>query len=595
MNIACMSATTINDSSVSLPLHGAGYPEGEKLPVAAAAVATKESPIVRTKRPRPTFDDGSSTRVFKFPSRTYPKSSFYVTGTEIIVRIKKARKKWKLVIPKKRSTSYRTNRWFTKPRWIEIDLTYTQAVKLGLVAPKAPSHQTNEEMSAIPAVASELLVEGDGASAGDAASSVETENTDDETVFELDPDVAEPDHHFDDDARAPSESQDAVQVVDEADRPDVLGSAAHHGPEVPPEHEMVPEIATDVGIAEPLASVDALEGPSQPVSAASSSSIILLEPPDPGVPCQSVPRSTSPIYAVRLGGEITPALAAKGRESARPARKVTATLLMISVLGLGASAVTWIAGLNHIEMQIVDSAPCAQPGPAASCNETIVTGAIGRDDGPVAPEPRSHTAPAAPAFAAPAETEQLDFAAPDGSETAIKPAERLDNVPAAVALADRENMQLPHDNLAIKQRLEPAVSSAEHVSPPPHNAADRTPACIELSADAQTARIQFDYARSRLDHATLASLERFAVKLRSCTSALVLIQGHTDSDGDAERNQTLSVRRAQAVWEHLVNAGARADQLLVMGFGGSRPEVPNVSAENKLRNRRAVLVTELPR
>ena len=55
-----------------------------------------------------------------------------MTDTEIIIRIKKARKKWKLFVPKKGVVSYRTNRWFAKPRWIELELTYTQAASSAL-------------------------------------------------------------------------------------------------------------------------------------------------------------------------------------------------------------------------------------------------------------------------------------------------------------------------------------------------------------------------------------------------------------------------------------------------------------------------------
>ena len=88
-------------------------------------------PKARTKRPRPTFDDGALTRHFKFPSKTYPRSTYYVTATEIIIRIRKARKKWKLVIPKKRLVSYRTNRWFAKPRFVEVELIRLSAAGLG--------------------------------------------------------------------------------------------------------------------------------------------------------------------------------------------------------------------------------------------------------------------------------------------------------------------------------------------------------------------------------------------------------------------------------------------------------------------------------
>src|SRR5262245_37470469 len=111
-----MSARTADDSSDALP-------QGDALQQAAGAPGVETAqPKARTKRPRPTFEDGSITRVFKFPSKTYPRSSYYVTDTEIIIRIKKARKKWKLVVPKKRVVSYRTNRWFAKPRWIELEL-----------------------------------------------------------------------------------------------------------------------------------------------------------------------------------------------------------------------------------------------------------------------------------------------------------------------------------------------------------------------------------------------------------------------------------------------------------------------------------------
>src|ERR1700741_5271998 len=117
-----MSAGTIEDTGEALPLHAAEPSVGATLEIAAGREAR---PKARTKRSRPTFDDGLVTRVFKFPSKAYPRRSYYVTSTEIIIRIKKARKKWTLVIPKKRVTGYRTNRWFAKPRWVEIELTYT--------------------------------------------------------------------------------------------------------------------------------------------------------------------------------------------------------------------------------------------------------------------------------------------------------------------------------------------------------------------------------------------------------------------------------------------------------------------------------------
>ena len=114
--------------------------------------------------------------------------------------------------------------------------------------------------------------------------------------------------------------------------------------------------------------------------------------------------------------------------------------------------------------------------------------------------------------------------------------------------------------------------------------------CRELNDFGRAINIQFDYASSILKRSVLTSLDAFASKVRSCPSAKVIIEGHTDSDGRANRNRTLSVRRARVVQDHIVKAGAPAEQLVTIGFGQSRPSVPNVSTVNKRSNRRAVLV-----
>ena len=169
-----------------MPLHEADRP-------ADATAGGKSQPKARTKRPRPTFDDGSVTRVFKFPSKAYPRSSYYVTSTEIIIRIKKARKKWKLVVPKKRVAAYRTNRWFAKPRWVEIELTYTQALKHGLVEPRTPSTEVTGGIPAEQQVARLSVVDGDHTLPEGSASEQAPDSTSTwQRCCELDPNVEQP-------------------------------------------------------------------------------------------------------------------------------------------------------------------------------------------------------------------------------------------------------------------------------------------------------------------------------------------------------------------------------------------------------------------
>ncbi|MGJ8621927.1 MAG: OmpA family protein [Yoonia sp.] len=71
-----------------------------------------------------------------------------------------------------------------------------------------------------------------------------------------------------------------------------------------------------------------------------------------------------------------------------------------------------------------------------------------------------------------------------------------------------------------------------------------------------------------------------------CPELAIRVDGHTDSDGSAALNQTLSEARARSVRQYLVNAGADGARITTIGFGEDVPLVANDSAENKQRNRR---------
>ena len=114
--------------------------------------------------------------------------------------------------------------------------------------------------------------------------------------------------------------------------------------------------------------------------------------------------------------------------------------------------------------------------------------------------------------------------------------------------------------------------------------------CDTLGDIGRRLLINFDYAREQLDPTVFSALDGFAAKLQACPDRKVMIEGHTDSDGHADRNRNLSLRRAQAVQKYLVAAGVNPDQLEPVGFGETRPTVPNDTRQNKRDNRRAALV-----
>ncbi len=80
------------------------------------------------------------------------------------------------------------------------------------------------------------------------------------------------------------------------------------------------------------------------------------------------------------------------------------------------------------------------------------------------------------------------------------------------------------------------------------------------------------------------------VFLRNPRIRRVEVQGHTDSEGPDEHNQTLSEQRAASVRGWLVAHGVQGERLEAKGYGEKKPLVPNVTPQNRARNRRVQFI-----
>jgi outer membrane protein OmpA-like peptidoglycan-associated protein len=92
-----------------------------------------------------------------------------------------------------------------------------------------------------------------------------------------------------------------------------------------------------------------------------------------------------------------------------------------------------------------------------------------------------------------------------------------------------------------------------------------------------------------LASASLPELDRIVEALGSTPHLTAIIEGHTDSTGNAAYNQTLSLRRASAVADYLTSHGISRDRVHSQGFGASQPIADNTTAEGRAQNRRVVL------
>jgi OOP family OmpA-OmpF porin len=111
--------------------------------------------------------------------------------------------------------------------------------------------------------------------------------------------------------------------------------------------------------------------------------------------------------------------------------------------------------------------------------------------------------------------------------------------------------------------------------------------CQQLFSDLLArGKIRFESGRATIDPDSAGLLDRLIETALRCPTANIEIAGHTDGDGEAAFNQTLSEKRAQAVMDYLVKAGLPADRFTATGYGSTQPIASNDTDEGKAQNRR---------
>ncbi|MEO0326694.1 MAG: OmpA family protein, partial [Myxococcota bacterium] len=104
-------------------------------------------------------------------------------------------------------------------------------------------------------------------------------------------------------------------------------------------------------------------------------------------------------------------------------------------------------------------------------------------------------------------------------------------------------------------------------------------------------RINFATGSSEILENSLPLMNEIAdVLLRNPDIRLVQIQGHTDDRGNASNNRRLSQARADSVRAWLIAHGVEATRLEARGYGPDSPLVPNITPQNRARNRRVQFV-----
>jgi OOP family OmpA-OmpF porin len=113
---------------------------------------------------------------------------------------------------------------------------------------------------------------------------------------------------------------------------------------------------------------------------------------------------------------------------------------------------------------------------------------------------------------------------------------------------------------------------------------------LNISCHVAVYGIQFGTGKATIQPSSENVLAEIVKLLQQNPDLKLRVEGHTDNQGNAAANQTLSDKRAQAVVVWLTGKGIPAGRLTAKGFGATKPVADNSTEDGRAKNRRVELV-----
>jgi len=154
-------------------------------------------------------------------------------------------------------------------------------------------------------------------------------------------------------------------------------------------------------------------------------------------------------------------------------------------------------------------------------------------------------------------------------------------------------VQLQQNSQALQQRqqeLQEAKAEADKAQAELRNAdalrEEEGRMIISLSG------VLFESGGNSLSKLAERRLDTVAHALAAYPDRPIVVEGYTDSQGNEDKNQQLSQRRADAVREYLQQRGVDPERLRAVGKGEANPVASNDTAEGRASNRRVEIIVD---
>jgi outer membrane protein OmpA-like peptidoglycan-associated protein len=157
-------------------------------------------------------------------------------------------------------------------------------------------------------------------------------------------------------------------------------------------------------------------------------------------------------------------------------------------------------------------------------------------------------------------------------------------------LQTSENAEQERTRILLESRDRAIADANQALKEAQDQLAELQPKQTERGLMLTLGEVLFSFDSAKLRAGNERSLNRLADYLKAHPDQQILIEGHTDSTGDAAYNERLSEQRAEAVTRALVQRGVDSSRIRTTGLGENYPVADNATPTGRSENRRVEVV-----